>query len=228
MLVRPPVAKVDCLVMVISMAQPVPNLQIVDTMLAVAESKDIEAVIVINKSDLANVDEIGAIYEKAGYTVYIVSAKENTGLQELKDYVAGKVCVFTGNTGVGKSSILNLLDPSLDLKTGETSQKLGRGRHTTRTSILYPQKEGGYLIDTPGFSSLTVEKLADITPEELPYCFQEFEPFLGTCKFTSCQHIHEKGCAVCEALEMGMIEPSRYESYENLLEITKKNNSIYN
>lgn len=220
-LVRPPVANVDYLAMVISLIHPLPNLQIVDTMLAVAESKEIDAVIVINKADMADATDIQETYEKAGYKVFVVSAKENTGINDLKQFILGKTCVFTGNTGVGKSSILNLIDESLSLETGETSLKLGRGKHTTRSSVLYPQKNGGYLIDTPGFSSLTMEKLADVDEDELQYCFREFDSYLGKCKFTSCRHVHEKGCAVCEALEQGKITLSRHESYKALLNILK-------
>ncbi len=226
-LVRPPVANVDYMVMVISMVQPSPNLQIVDTMLAVAESKEIEPIVVINKSDLADAEEIRKLYDTAGYTTLVVSAATGTGIEKLRKTLEGKVCVFTGNTGAGKSSILNLLDPNLTIETGETSQKLGRGRHTTRMSVLYPQPGGGYYIDTPGFSSLDLEKLADICPEDLGFCFREFEPYWGKCKFTSCAHTGEKGCAICEAVSEGKIAVSRHESYKTLLEVSKKISENY-
>ena len=212
-LVRPPVANVDCLVVVISLVKPAPNWQVIDSMIAIAEDREIPVVAVVNKSDLMDAEAVRALYAHAGFEVFVVSATAGTGLEPLKERLRGQSSVCTGNSGVGKSSILNALDMNLQLPTAAISEKLGRGRHTTRTSVLYPQADGGYLIDTPGFSSLDMEKAAGIEPENLPYCFREFAPYLGACKFRSCRHGTELGCAVRAAVERGDIEPSRYESY---------------
>ena len=211
-LVRPPVANVDCLVVVISLVKPAPNWQVLDRMIAIAEDKEIPVVIAVNKSDLMDAEAVRALYAHAGFDVFVVSATAGTGVQPLREYLRGKVSVFTGNSGVGKSSLLNALE------TAEISEKLGRGRHTTRTSVLYPQPGGGYMVDTPGFSSLDMDKVADIPPENLPYCFREFEPYQNACRFRSCCHKSEPGCAVREAVEQGKIEPSRYQSYRALRE----------
>ena len=217
-LVRPPVANVGCLVMVISLTQPAPNWQVIDTMIAIAEDREIPVVIVVNKSDLMDAEAVRELYAHAGFEVFVVSATAGTGLDPLKERLSGEICVFTGNSGVGKSSILNALDMSLQLPTAAISEKLGRGRHTTRTSVLYPQAGGGYLVDTPGFSSLDMEKAAGIEAENLPFCFREFEPYFGACKFRSCRHGSELGCAVRAAVERGDIALSRYESYLSMRE----------
>lgn len=210
---RPPVANVDRLVLVVSMTDPAPNLPIIDAMLALAEEQEIEPVVVLNKSDLEDAGELHALYEKAGFLTFTVSAQTGDGVEELRQALTGKLCVFTGNSGVGKSSLLNRLDARLVLSTGETSRKLGRGKHTTRATVLYEQENGGFFADTPGFSSLELLRLTDISVENLPFCFREFLPYLGKCKFTSCRHISEKGCAICEAVENGEIARSRHQSY---------------
>ncbi|MBE6762968.1 MAG: ribosome small subunit-dependent GTPase A [Ruminococcaceae bacterium] len=221
-LIRPPVANLDVLVLVISMTDPEPSLPVIDRMLAVAEHKGIEPMMVFNKTDLASSEELEELYGKAGYTVLSVCANDPQTIEPLKALLAGKVCAFAGNSGVGKSSVINVLDPSLALSVGETSKKLGRGRHTTRSARLYPQAGGGYLADTPGFSSLDAQRLEHIDKEELCYCFREFEPFLDGCRFTSCSHTVEKGCRVRQAVEDGDIALSRHESYAALYKEAKE------
>ena len=212
-LIRPPVANVDVLVMIISVTDPEPSLPVIDRMLAVAEHKGIEPLLVFNKTDLRSSEALEALYRRAGFYVLSVRAIEPQTLEPLKALLRGKICAFAGNSGVGKSSMINVLDPTLGLEVGETSKKLGRGRHTTRSACLYPQEGGGYLADTPGFSSLDAQRLEHIDKDELAECFREFVPFLGDCRFTSCSHTVEKGCAVRAAVEDGTIAVSRHESY---------------
>jgi len=212
-LVRPPVANVDCLLVVASGADPAPNLLVLDKMIAIAEYKGIEPVVVVNKCDLRSAGELEAIYRRAGLRVILLSAGLGQGIEELRACIAGKISVLTGNSGVGKSSLLNRLDPALGLETGEISRKLGRGRHTTRAACLYPLAGGGYIADTPGFSSLDMEKAERIPKEELAGCFREFGALAGRCKYASCTHVKEEGCAVLEAVEEGAIASSRQESY---------------
>ncbi len=210
---RPPVANVDALVLVVSATDPAPNLPVLDTMIALAEEQEIEPVVVFNKSDLEDVSALHALYEKAGFSTFTVSAQTGEGISALSEALKGQFCVFSGNSGVGKSSLLNRLDPRLGLPIGETSRKLGRGRHTTRATVLYEREDGGFFADTPGFSSLELQRLTDLDPDNLPFCFREFVPYLGRCQFASCHHESEKGCAVCEAVKAGEIAPSRHESY---------------
>ena len=212
-LVRPPLANLDILFIICSLVEPKINTQIIDRLIAVAEYKGIEPVIVITKTDLdSDYQKYIDIYEKASFKVIAVNKDNFEDANEIKTMMCGKVCAFCGNTGAGKSTLLNNLFPDLKLATGETSKKLGRGRHTTRHSELF-KLEGGYIADTPGFSSLDIEKYERILKEDLPHCFREFEEYLGQCKFNSCTHINDKGCAVCKALEEGLISPSRHSSY---------------
>ena len=210
-LARPPVANIDRLLLILSVADPAPNLLVVDKMLAIAEHKGIDAAIVVTKADLSNARPLCDLYRSVGYEVVCLnSLADSPGA--VAALINGRICVLAGNTGVGKSTLLNALDPALALKTGETSQKLGRGRHTTRVTELFSLC-GGLIADTPGFSSLETAQLELIKKDALELCFREFAPYLGQCRFTGCSHTKEKGCAVLSAVQSGEIAPSRHESY---------------
>ena len=218
-LIRPPVANLDLLLMVSSVRDPLPNTLVLDKMIAIAESKGIEPVLIFNKTDLASADDLAEVYRRAGFQVFALSALHDD-LSSLRELLRGKVSALTGNSGVGKSSLLNALE-GLMLETGGISYKLGRGRHTTRETALYPLKQGGYIVDTPGFSSLDMERVEWIRKEELAGCFREFAPYLGQCRFTSCSHVRENGCAVLEAVKAGKIAFSRHESYAAIYQDVK-------
>ena len=212
-LVRPPLANLDILFIICSLVDPKINLLITDRLIAVAEYKNIEPVIVLTKTDLdGDYQKYIDIYENAGIKTIAVNNVDFRGAEEIKEMINGRVCAFTGNTGVGKSTLLNNLFPDLELATGETSKKLGRGKHTTRHSELF-KLCGGYIADTPGFSSLDIQRYDKIMKDDLPYCFREFREYLGECRFNSCTHINDKGCAICKALEEGKISKSRHSSY---------------
>ena len=220
--VRPAVANLDLLVLLASEVIPVTEPFLVDRITAIAGSQGVEVVIVVNKTDLSGEGELARIYRRAGYQVVCTSAVTGQGIEELRALIVGKVVALSGNSGVGKSSILNRLAPSLCLPTGEVSDKLGRGRHTTRHIQLFALPDGTYVADTPGFSSFDTEQMEVILKENLQYAFPDFAPFLGRCQFHDCAHLREPGCAVTEALARGEIEPSRYESYRRLYEIAKE------
>lgn len=220
---RPPVANIDKMFIISSYVTPAPNTVIIDTMTAIAEDKGIEPIIVFNKSDMGDFSQIADIYRSAGFKVYIVSATNNIGIDELRAELYNSVSVFTGNSGVGKSSILNALFGKDFLKTGEVNEKLGRGRHTTRHTELFSIENGGFIADTPGFSSISIEQSDVLYKENLQYAFREFEEHLGNCRFTSCSHTCEKGCAVIDAVNEGKISKSRFESYKMLYsELSKR------
>ena len=221
-LIRPPVANLDVLVLVVSLAEPTPNLPIMDRMIAVAEHKEIEPVLVLNKTDLADPAPLEELYRKAGFSVYPVCARSGERSDRIKEVLSGKTAVFTGNSGVGKSSLLNRIAPELHLATGDISRKLGRGRHTTRSATLYPMENGGYLVDTPGFSSLDTVRTEAIRKEELAGCFREFAPYAGRCRYASCTHVREEGCAVIQAVTEGEIASSRHASYVLMYEEIKQ------
>ena len=214
MLVRPPVANLDLLAVVASVTDPSPNTLVMDKMIALAEINGIEPVIVITKTDLKAPDALEEIYRRAGFAVFVVSAQAPESIEPLRKVLSGKLSAFTGNSGVGKSSLLNRLDPRLSRETGETSKKLGRGRNTTRTTVLYRQPGGGYIADTPGFSSIEFERTQMIRKEALSGCFREFDAYFGKCRYGSCTHMGEDGCAVGQAVREGRIPPSRLESYQ--------------
>ena len=219
-LIRPPVANLDRLFIVSSVAEPAANTVIIDKITAVAVSKGIEPVVIFTKSDLNDCGELLEIYKKAGIKAYSYSIKDKTGSDEIISLLKNKISAFTGNTGVGKSSLLNSLFPDLNIETGEISRKLGRGRHTTRHSELY-KVGGGYVADTPGFSTVDIERYEVIRRDELALCFPEFEPYINNCKFTSCSHTCERGCAVIEAVNNGEIPVSRHNSYKFMYDEVK-------
>ena len=218
---RPAVANIDLLVVVASQAVPVTDPFLIDRVAAIAAARGCETLVCVNKCDLVSGDELAAIYEKAGFPTLRVSAQTGEGLEELRQAIAGRVCAFTGNSGVGKSSILNALERDFDLATGEISDKLGRGRHTTRHVELFRLSCGALAADTPGFSSFDVDKMEPERKEKLQYSFREFAPYLGTCRFQDCAHIKEKGCAVLEAVKAGEIPRTRHQSYVRLYEQAK-------
>ncbi len=211
-LMRPPVANIDRLFILSSTCEPSPVFLIIDRLTAYAETAGIEPVILFTKADMKPADEYVEIYRKAGFISYAVSAVDGRGVEEVRRELKDHISAFSGNSGVGKSTLLNALDPELRLKTGEISEKLGRGRHTTRHSELF-KTEGGYVADTPGFSSFDFEDDEIILKDDLPFAFREFEKYIGQCKFTSCTHVKDKGCRILQAVEDGEIPVSRHESY---------------
>ena len=215
-LLRPPVANIDTLIIVSSIKEPVPSLLVIDKMTAIAVDKGIKPCVVFSKSDLGDTSEYEEVYKKAGIDVASVCCKTGEGIEDVKEMIGDGITVFTGNTGVGKSSLLNCIDERFSLATGEISDKLGRGRHTTREVTLY-HIGNGLVADTPGFSSLDIEQTSDvILKENLPFCFPEFQDYLGKCKFTSCSHTVEKGCVILDALKSGLIDKNRHESYVSM------------
>ncbi len=211
-LVRPPLANLDRLFIVSSLSDPSPSTLIIDKITAVAVSKGIEPVVVFTKSDLADAQPYLDIYRRTGIKALSCSIGSDSGIQELMELISGKVSAFTGNTGVGKSSLLNTLFPELELATSEISRKLGRGRHTTRHSELF-RIGGGYVADTPGFSTVDIERYEMIRKDDIAGCFPEFSDHIGECQFTGCSHTVEKGCAVLQAVRDGIIPKSRHNSY---------------
>lgn len=211
-IVRPAIANIDKLVIVSSVCEPDPNLYIIDKMTATAVNKDIEPVVVFSKTDLKPADKLQEIYRTSGIKTIAFSSKTGEGEDEVKQLLNNSVVAFTGNSGVGKSSLLNRLFPKLNIETGDISKKLGRGRHTTRSVELY-KTDGGYVADTPGFSTVDLERYELINKDDLAGCFPEFEDYLNMCKFTSCAHICEKGCAILQAVAEGKVNKSRHNSY---------------
>ncbi len=209
-LIRPPVSNIDNLLIVVSTIEPKPNFFVIDKLIAIAEHKGIEPYIIISKTDLSSYDEIFENYKESG--VSVIALNNSEALDKVKEIMKDKISAFTGNSGVGKTTLLNKIDNTLNLSTGAISDKLGRGRHTTRQAQLFRVCDG-YVIDTPGFSSLDFEKVEIIKKDELAYCFREFKEYLGTCKFTSCAHVNDKGCSICQAVKDGKISVSRHNSY---------------
>lgn len=214
--VRPAVANVDALVVFAANVNPVTEPFLIDRVAAIAGDQGVEVYICINKCDLDPAVDLERIYTRAGFPVIRASAQTGEGVAQLRSLLSGKLTAFTGNTGVGKSSMLNALCPGLELATGQVSQKLGRGRHTTRHVELFALDDNTYVADTPGFASFDTEQMEIILKENLQYAFRDFAPYLGECQFHDCSHRAEPGCAVRRAVEAGEIEASRYKSYLQL------------
>lgn len=218
---RPAVANIDQLVIIGSGAIPKTDPFLIDRVAAIAELKGCEVILLLNKCDLERADDLYNIYRAAGFQTLCISAETGEGLEELKPLIAGKLSAFTGNSGVGKSSILNALDPSFQLKVGEISTALGRGKHTTRHVELFHLSCGASIVDSPGFSSFETEELNLELKHHLPETFREFVPYLSDCQFVGCSHTKEKGCGVLKAVRDGKIQQSRHKSYLRLYEELK-------
>ena len=216
--VRPAVANVDALVVFAANVNPVTEPFLIDRVAAIAGDQEVEVILCVNKCDLDPAVDLVRIYRHAGFRVICASAETGAGVEELRNLIRGKLVAFTGNSGVGKSSILNRLCPELNLPVGEVSEKLGRGRHTTRHVELYHLGEETYVADTPGFSSFDTDQMDVMLKENLQYAFPDFGPYIGKCQFHDCSHRKEPGCAVTAALAEGEIEASRYDSYLKLYE----------
>ena len=221
MLVRPPCANIDQMFLVTSVCDPSPNLLVLDKMIAVAEDQEMEPILVISKTDLQSPHELENIYRKVGIQVIEVSSVSGQGIAQIKMLLKDKISVFTGNSGVGKSSLLNCISPEFRQETGIISSKLGRGKHTTRQVELLKLPCGGYVADTPGFSTMDMERYNIVKKEHLQYCFREMKPYITQCKFSSCSHTCEKGCAVLRAVEQGEITQSRHNSHTAMYEQVK-------
>lgn len=216
--VRPAVANVDVLVIFAANVNPITEPFLIDRVAAIAGDQEVPVVLCVNKCDLDPAEDLVTIYQNAGFTVIQTSAETGEGVAQLRQLLEGKLAAFTGNSGVGKSSILNQLCPELHLPVGEVSEKLGRGRHTTRHVELYKLAEDTYVADTPGFSSFDTDQMEVILKENLQYAFPDFGAYIGECQFRDCSHRKEPGCAVTAAVGEGRIERSRYESYLKLYE----------
>lgn len=218
---RPAVANIDQLVVIASSAIPKTDPFLIDRVAAIAALKDCQVVVVLNKCDLDRAEDLYRIYTAAGFPTIRVSAETGEGLEALKEEITGKLSAFTGNSGVGKSSILNALDPEFQIQVGDVSQALGRGRHTTRHVELYHLACGADVVDSPGFSSFETDELNLELKHRLPETFREFAPYLDQCRFVGCSHTKERGCAVLAAVERGDIQSSRHQSYLRLYEELK-------
>ena len=221
-IIRPPLANLDQLIFIVSTCEPAPNYLILDKFIAIAEYKGITPVVVITKTDLGDSSPIHEIYGGIGIDVVEVKYDDEASVEAVRKLLTGKISAFTGNSGAGKSTLLNAVDPTLNIATGEISKKLGRGRHTTRHAELYKLSGGGYIADTPGFSTFETNRYDIIRKEELAGCFREFEGLTDKCRFRDCAHVCEKGCAVVEAVERGEISKSRHESYKTMYEEAKQ------
>ncbi len=221
-LIRPPLANLDQLIFVISTCDPAPNLTLLDKFIAISKYKDIDNLIAITKIDIEKNPELKQIYSNIGIDILEIDYENRKSYMKLYDKLAGKISAFTGNTGVGKSTLLNHLDTNLQIRTGEISKKLGRGRHTTRHVELFKLSNGGFIADTPGFSTLETNKYDIILKDDIQDCFEEFKEYKDECRFTDCSHTKEKGCAVIDAVNNGFIAVSRFNSYVSMYEEAKQ------
>ena len=218
--VRPAVANVDALVFVAANTNPVTDPFLIDRVSVIARDAGCELIVCVNKTDLNAGESLLETYRRAGFPVVGTSAETGEGVETLRALLRGKICAFTGNSGVGKSSLLNALDPALGLRTDAVSEKLGRGRHTTRHVELFSLGEDSFVVDTPGFASFEIESMKIIPKEELAEDFIDFAPYLGRCRFPDCSHRREPECAVRSAAEEGKLAMSRYRSYLRLYELS--------
>ena len=221
-LIRPPLSNLDQLIFVVSVAEPSPNMLLLDKFIAVAEYQNIEPVIVITKTDIEDCSRIVSIYEKTGISIYTIDYNSDNPAEKIRVLLKDKISAFTGNSGVGKSTLLNEVCGDFNIPTGEISKKLGRGKHTTRHAELYKLPWGGYIADTPGFSTFETNKYNIIRKEDLADCFREFRQYEGDCRFRDCSHTTEKGCRIIEAVENGEIPQSRHESYCSMYDEAKQ------
>lgn len=221
-LIRPPLSNLDQLIFVVSVAEPSPNMLLLDKFIAVAEYQNIEPVIVITKTDIEDCSRIVSIYEKTGISIYTIDYNSDNPAEKIRVLLKDKISAFTGNSGVGKSTLLNEVCGDFNIPTGEISKKLGRGKHTTRHAELYKLPWGGYIADTPGFSTFETNKYNIIRKEDLADCFREFRQYEGDCRFRDCSHTTEKGCRIIEAVENGEIPQSRHESYSSMYDEAKQ------
>lgn len=221
-LIRPTLSNLDKLIIVVSACKPRPNYLIVDRLVSAALDKDIKPVIAITKGDLAPADELLEVYNKSGIDTVLIDYDTGEGIDRVRVELKGCISGFAGNSGVGKSTLINAVEPQLKLATGEISDKLGRGRHTTRSAELFNLSFGGKIADTPGFASFDGDFGEPIDKDNLQFCFPEFEPYIGKCKFTSCAHLCERGCEIVSAVERGEISSQRHESYCTLYKEAKE------
>ena len=228
-LIRPPLANLDFMFVTLAAAKPQPVLETVDKLICILEHHHITPVIVITKydADPDYAEKLYALYKNAGFDTFYTCSKDGLGVDALREYVKtsceGKISAFAGASGVGKSTLLNALFPSLELQTSEISRKIERGRHTTRTVELFdmPGTESGYIADTPGFSMLDFARFNFFSKEDLPLTMREFAPHLGNCRFTKCSHTKEQGCAILEAVKRGEIARSRHDSFVAIYDVLK-------
>ena len=223
--VRPAVANIDALVFVAANSNPVTDPFLIDRVSVIAAESDCELIVCVNKTDLDSAAELRQIISQAGFPLVATSAQTGEGIEELRALLRGKVCAFTGNSGVGKSSLLNRLLPSVSVPTAEVSEKLGRGKHTTRHVELFRLEENSYIADTPGFASFELEMMKPVPKEQLQYDFREFSPYIGNCRFPDCSHRREPDCALRAAVESGAVGESRYRSYLRLYELCAQHKS---
>lgn len=222
--IRPAVANIDALVFVAANTNPITDPFLIDRVSVIAEEACCELIVCINKVDIDPADELYAIYTGSGFTTRRTSAATGEGIPELRAVLDGKICAFTGNSGVGKSSLLNSISPEFNIEVAAVSNKLGRGKHTTRHVELYNIGNATFIADTPGFASFDIKMMQDIEKQELQHDFREFKKYIGNCRFNDCAHLKEPGCAVTDALRRGEIMPSRYQSYKRLYELSAQSN----